>query len=139
VDGPELGKSLVELDIVHDVAVEDGRARLALALTTLACPLTEPIVDDVQQAVLALDGVQEVQVNLREMTPREKERIWPKQQQRRLGMGPMTGRGAGYCGDYGMPGYASPMPGRGGTLREEAGMLQQRLDEAMNRLDSLTA
>jgi hypothetical protein len=28
-------------------------------------------------------------------------------------MGPMTGRGAGYCGDYDVPGYASPMPGRG--------------------------
>jgi hypothetical protein len=29
------------------------------------------------------------------------------------GMGPMTGRGAGYCAGYGMPGYANPMPGRG--------------------------
>ena len=25
----------------------------------------------------------------------------------------MTGRGAGYCADYGAPGYANPMPGRG--------------------------
>jgi Mrp family chromosome partitioning ATPase len=82
VDDPELGKNLVELGMVHDVAVEDGRARLTLALTTLACPLSERIVDDVQQALLVLDGVQDVQVNLREMTPQEKERIWPKQQQR---------------------------------------------------------
>jgi hypothetical protein len=29
------------------------------------------------------------------------------------GMGPMTGRGAGYCAGYDMPGYAHPMPGRG--------------------------
>jgi len=29
------------------------------------------------------------------------------------GMGPMTGRGAGYCGGYGAPGYANPIPGRG--------------------------
>ena len=29
------------------------------------------------------------------------------------GMGPMTGRGAGLCAGYGMPGYANPMPGRG--------------------------
>jgi len=28
------------------------------------------------------------------------------------GMGPMTGRGAGYCAGYGAPGYANPMPGR---------------------------
>lgn len=30
------------------------------------------------------------------------------------GMGPMTGRGAGYCAGYGVPGYANPMGGRGG-------------------------
>ncbi|UCF06345.1 MAG: DUF5320 domain-containing protein [bacterium] len=30
-----------------------------------------------------------------------------------MGMGPMTGRGAGYCAGYGMPGYMNPMPGRG--------------------------
>ncbi len=30
-----------------------------------------------------------------------------------LGMGPMTGRAAGYCAGYGMPGYANPIPGRG--------------------------
>jgi len=30
-----------------------------------------------------------------------------------LGMGPMTGRAAGYCAGYEMPGYANPMPGRG--------------------------
>jgi hypothetical protein len=29
------------------------------------------------------------------------------------GMGPMTGRGAGYCAGYGVPGYANPMGGRG--------------------------
>jgi hypothetical protein len=28
-----------------------------------------------------------------------------------MGMGPMTGRGAGYCGGYGMPGYMNPVPG----------------------------
>jgi len=30
------------------------------------------------------------------------------------GMGPMTGRAAGYCAGYGMPGYMNPIPGRGG-------------------------
>ena len=29
------------------------------------------------------------------------------------GQGPMTGRGAGYCGGFGMPGFANPMAGRG--------------------------
>ncbi|MCP4634568.1 MAG: DUF5320 domain-containing protein, partial [candidate division Zixibacteria bacterium] len=30
-----------------------------------------------------------------------------------LGAGPRTGRAAGYCTGYGMPGYANPMPGYG--------------------------
>jgi hypothetical protein len=29
------------------------------------------------------------------------------------GMGPMTGRGGGYCAGYDLPGYANPVPGRG--------------------------
>lgn len=29
------------------------------------------------------------------------------------GFGPMTGRGAGYCAGYPVPGYANPIPGRG--------------------------
>lgn len=28
-----------------------------------------------------------------------------------MGLGPMTGRGAGYCAGYGVPGYMNPMPG----------------------------
>ncbi len=30
-----------------------------------------------------------------------------------LGAGPMTGRAAGYCAGFGMPGYQNPVPGRG--------------------------
>lgn len=29
------------------------------------------------------------------------------------GMGPMTGRAAGFCAGYGVPGYSNPIPGRG--------------------------
>ena len=30
-----------------------------------------------------------------------------------MGLGPMTGRGAGFCAGYSMPGYANLVPGRG--------------------------
>jgi hypothetical protein len=38
-------------------------------------------------------------------------------------MGAMTGRGAGYCAGYGMPGYMNPIPGygRGGGWGRGAG------------------
>jgi Mrp family chromosome partitioning ATPase len=79
VKDPELDRSLVELGMVHDVVVEDARVQLTLALTTLACPLKDRIVSDARRAILGLDGVQSVEVTLREMTPEEKQRIWPKE------------------------------------------------------------
>ena len=30
-----------------------------------------------------------------------------------MGLGPMTGRAAGYCAGYNVPGYMNPVPGRG--------------------------
>jgi hypothetical protein len=30
------------------------------------------------------------------------------------GLGPMTGRAAGYCAGYSVPGYMNPIPGRAG-------------------------
>ena len=88
VDDPELKKNLVELGMVHDVKVEGENVSFTLALTTLACPLRERIIDEAKQAVLALQGIEQVDVNLREMTPEEKERIWPKegQQKREAGV-----------------------------------------------------
>jgi Mrp family chromosome partitioning ATPase len=79
VEDPELHRSLVDLGMVHDVAIATGEARFTLALTTLACPLREKIIEDARQAVLSLDGIREVHVRLREMTREEKERIWPDQ------------------------------------------------------------
>jgi len=82
VQDPELGESIVELGMVHDVEVDDAQVGFTLALTTLACPLREHIVEDARQAVLGLDHVEDVRVELREMTREEKERIWPEQPQR---------------------------------------------------------
>ena len=78
---PELKRSLVELGMVRDIAVEDVRVRFTLALTTLACPLKGSISENARQAVLSLDGVKEVDVELAEMTAEEKERISADEQQ----------------------------------------------------------
>jgi Family of unknown function (DUF5320) len=34
-----------------------------------------------------------------------------------IGLGPMTGRGAGYCAGYGMPGFMNPILGLGTGAR----------------------
>jgi ATP-binding protein involved in chromosome partitioning len=72
---PELHKSLIELGMVRQVRIDDGRVEIILALTTLACPLKDQIVGEVKAAVGALEAVDDVAVELTEMTDEEKRRI----------------------------------------------------------------
>lgn len=73
---PELRRNIVDLGMVQDLRVDDGVISFTLALTTLACPLRESIVEEARKAVLALDGAWDVRISLREMTPEERARIW---------------------------------------------------------------
>ncbi|MEL6139510.1 MAG: iron-sulfur cluster assembly protein, partial [Cyanobacteria bacterium J06628_6] len=58
VQDPELQKSLVELNMIRNVMIEDGTVSFTLVLTTPACPLREFIVEDCEKAVKTLPGVQ---------------------------------------------------------------------------------
>jgi ATP-binding protein involved in chromosome partitioning len=69
---PELHKSLIELGMVRQVATDQDRVDITLALTTLGCPLKDQIVEDVKRMVGALEGVGTVDVSLSEMTEEEK-------------------------------------------------------------------
>jgi Mrp family chromosome partitioning ATPase len=77
---PELGRNIVELGMVRNLRVDDGQVSFDLALTTLACPLKDKIVAEAKAAVLALDGVKAVTVNLVEMTAEERERLFGGQE-----------------------------------------------------------
>jgi Mrp family chromosome partitioning ATPase len=61
--------------MVREVQVKEGQVDIILALTTMGCPLKEQIVGEVEQAVGALEGVDDVDVELTEMTDEEKRRI----------------------------------------------------------------
>jgi ATP-binding protein involved in chromosome partitioning len=75
VEDPELKRGLVELGMVRDVVVSDGTVRVSLALTTLACPLADRILADVKRAIYAMDGVEGVEVELKEMSAEEKAKL----------------------------------------------------------------
>lgn len=72
VQDPELQKSLVELNMIRNVAVEGGKVSFTLVLTTPACPLREFIVEDCQTAVKKLPGVETVDVEVTAETPQQK-------------------------------------------------------------------
>ena len=64
VNDPELNKSLVELNMIRNVAVGDGNVSFQVVLTTPACPMKSRIKDECSQAVMALQGVNKVQVEM---------------------------------------------------------------------------
>ncbi|HHP7231482.1 MAG TPA: Mrp/NBP35 family ATP-binding protein [Xenococcaceae cyanobacterium] len=72
VQDPELQKSLVELNMIRNVAVEGEKVSFTLVLTTPACPLREFIVEDCQNAVKKLAGVKTVEVEVTAETPQQK-------------------------------------------------------------------
>lgn len=78
---PELNRNIVDLGMVHDLEYEDGEVSFTLALTTIACPMKEQMVDDARRRLLALDDVEEVDIDMREMTDQEKEKIFGQSQQ----------------------------------------------------------
>lgn len=79
VQDPELQKSLVELNMIRNVQVEDGQVRFTVVLTTPACPLREFIVDDCKRAVRSLPGVEQVEVEVTAETPQQKASLPDRQ------------------------------------------------------------
>jgi len=72
---PELGRSVVDLNMVRDLSVSGGTVAFTLALTIPECPLRDQIAEDSRNAVQALPGVQEVQVTLGAMTEEERRAV----------------------------------------------------------------
>ncbi|HEY7269304.1 MAG TPA: Mrp/NBP35 family ATP-binding protein [Dehalococcoidia bacterium] len=64
VEDPELHRDIVSLNMVRDLKIEGRRISMTLMLTTPACPLTGPFKEAVEQALLALPGVETAEVNL---------------------------------------------------------------------------
>lgn len=62
VNDPELHKDLVTLNMIKSVAIDNGRVRLGIELTTPACPLKDTIQKDVERELKRIDGVREVAI-----------------------------------------------------------------------------
>lgn len=62
VPEPELGGDLVSRDLVRGIAVEGGRVRVTVALTTPACPFRLSLESDITETLRKLGGVESVAV-----------------------------------------------------------------------------
>ncbi|MGQ0742786.1 MAG: Mrp/NBP35 family ATP-binding protein [Acidimicrobiales bacterium] len=75
VQDPELHRSIVDLDMVAEVAIDGARVSVTVALTVVGCPLRAEITNRVAEAVRALDGVSDVEVAFTVMTDAQREAL----------------------------------------------------------------
>ena len=75
VHDPELRRSIVDLGMVRGVAIDGLRVNVQVALTVPGCPLKAEIQQSVDDAVVALDGVDAVGVDFTVMSDTEREEL----------------------------------------------------------------
>ncbi len=66
---PDLGKDIVTLGFVKDLAIDEGRVSFTIELTTPACPAKETFQETATELVGALEGVEEVDVTMTSRAP----------------------------------------------------------------------
>jgi Mrp family chromosome partitioning ATPase len=69
---PEIKRSLVELEMVKDVIVKDGRVAFTLVLPFKDVPVKDDLVRSALEAVAALEAALDVEVKLAEMSQRDR-------------------------------------------------------------------
>ena len=78
VDDPELHQSIVDLGMVKDVRIDGGTVSVLIALTVPGCPLRAEITNRVTNAVMPLEGVESVTVDMTVMTDEERAAVAAK-------------------------------------------------------------
>jgi metal-sulfur cluster biosynthetic enzyme len=64
VADPELDCNIVDLGLVYGIAIDGTKVIVTMTLTTPGCPMHESIAWGVQSALLNLEGIEEVDVQL---------------------------------------------------------------------------
>ncbi len=76
---PELGRSIVDLQMIKDLKVDtSGKVSFTIALTIPSCPLREKIRNDAAMAVKALPGVSDVEIHMGAMSDEERAKVLGK-------------------------------------------------------------
>jgi len=72
VQDPELHRSIVELNMVRDIAIKRGKVDVTIALTVAGCPMRNEIDRRVKAAISALDDVRDVDLTFTVMTDEDR-------------------------------------------------------------------
>jgi metal-sulfur cluster biosynthetic enzyme len=72
---PELGLDFVELGLVYDVAVDEGKVDITFTLTSPGCPIGPQVSEQMKEFVGELEGVDEVEPRMVFSPPWTPERM----------------------------------------------------------------
>jgi metal-sulfur cluster biosynthetic enzyme len=61
---PEIGLNLVDLGLIYSVQINDRAVNVVMTVTTPGCPMEHSLRFGVETAILALDGIETVQVEV---------------------------------------------------------------------------
>ena len=62
VQDPEYPVSVLDMGLIRGLAVEGDTAQVRLTYTSMGCPCKEMIADDVRDALLAVEGIEQVEL-----------------------------------------------------------------------------
>jgi ATP-binding protein involved in chromosome partitioning len=79
---PEIGISIVDLDMVRDISIHDEEVTVTIALTVAHCPLAKTLQSDVEKALKTTGKVKKVNVETTAMSKSELEQLRTKLQKR---------------------------------------------------------
>ncbi|MFM8321779.1 MAG: Mrp/NBP35 family ATP-binding protein [Chloroflexota bacterium] len=71
VQEPELHKDLVTLNMIRDLQIDGSKVAFTIVLTTPACPLKNRIESESRQAVMAVPGVERVDIKMDANVPND--------------------------------------------------------------------
>jgi ATP-binding protein involved in chromosome partitioning len=117
---PEIGRSIVDLNMVRDITVNDGNVTVKIALTVAHCPLAKTLQTDVENAVRKAGDVRSVRVDTTTMTKRELEELKLKLQAATVPLsspreGAKVGPGIERLGRRGIRSIIAIISGKGGV------------------------
>lgn len=78
VKDPEIGLNIIDLGLVYDVDVQDGKVDVKMTLTSPGCPVGPQIMMEADEAIRALESVEDVRIELVWEPYWTPERIDPK-------------------------------------------------------------
>ena len=92
---PEIGISIVDLNMVRDVSIEGSHVKVTIALTVAHCPLAKTLQTDVEKALKKSDQIKSVTVETTAMSKTELNELRTNLQSKAAQTRPQQGNGPG--------------------------------------------